>query len=185
MTALLRSGPEGDPFNGTNLAAVASSIDGFAYPGPDGTTTWKASISWAGGLRSRAQVRQMEPIASDGPHVLGGHDSAPNPVELLLAAFGNCLAAGYVAHATAAGIVIRWLQVDVSGRLDPTVLLGMGPGHAGFDTISATASLDCDADPADVQRLHEDVLASSPVGHTLQAPVPVRVDLAIGRARDF
>lgn len=183
MTALLHSGPAPGPDNGTNLTLVAAAVDGFLRPLTDETTTWSATTTWTGGLRSQTVVRQMDPIPADGPPILGGHDSAPNPIEVLLAALGNCLAAGYVSHATAEGITIRRLQVTVAGRLDPAVMLGLRHGHAGFDSISATASLDCDATDAQVQRLHADVVASSPVGHTLQAAIPVTVDLA-GRGRD-
>jgi len=162
------------------MAAVAASVDGFAQLALAGTTTCEATVTWSGGLRSHAHVRHMDPIVSDGPQALGGHDTAPNPVELLLAALGNCLAAGYVAHATAAGITVRSLEVVVSGRLDPSVVLGLRRGHAGFDSISAVATVDCDAEAAELQRLHDDVLASSPVGHTLLSSVPVTVEVTSG-----
>ena len=64
-----------------------------------------------GAFRSEASVRGFAPIASDEPAALGGTDSAPNPVEQLLAAFGNCLAVGYAANASVAGIEIRELRM--------------------------------------------------------------------------
>ena len=68
---------------------------------PDkGQTVWRADLHWARGFRSQASVRDFAPIESDEPGSLGGTDSAPNPVEQVAAALGNCLAVGYVATPT-------------------------------------------------------------------------------------
>lgn len=122
-------------------------------------------------------VRGFAPIASDEPPALGG-DTAPNPVEQLLGALGNCLAVGYAANATVAGIEIRDLRIDLQGDLDLRVFLGLAAGHAGFDAIRATVTLDSPAPRAELEALHTAVLASSPVGHTLRNAVPVEVTLA-------
>jgi hypothetical protein len=87
------------------------------------------------------------------------------------------------ANATAEGIALRSLRIDLAGDLDLGAFLGLRPGHAGFDTITATVHLDTDADPAQVQRLHDAVVGSSPVGHTLQAAIPVDIQLADGSTR--
>ena len=124
-------------------------------------------------------VTAFDPIRSDEPAALGGTDSAPNPVEQLLAALGNCLAVGYAANATAAGIEIRDLNVDVSGNLDLHTFLGLRPGgHAGFDDINVTVTLDADVSQKQLDQLHEQVLATSPVGHTLRAAIPVDAAIA-------
>ncbi|MCS7310918.1 MAG: OsmC family peroxiredoxin, partial [Armatimonadetes bacterium] len=44
-----------------------------------------ADGEWEGGMRTRLQIRDFEPIYSDEPPSFGGQDSAPNPMELLLA----------------------------------------------------------------------------------------------------
>ena len=48
-------------------------------------------------------------------------------------------------------------------------------GHAGFSAIRVRVDLDTDADAEAVAELHRKVAASSPVGHTLQAAVPVEI----------
>ncbi|HHC07922.1 MAG TPA: OsmC family peroxiredoxin [Actinobacteria bacterium] len=140
-------------------------------------TTWRTSVTWEGGLRSTARVRDHEPIPSDEPATLGGTDTAPNPVEQLLAALGHCLAVGYVVNAAAEDLELRDLRIDVEGALDVTTFLGLGDGHAGFRSITVDVRLDADADPEALERLHERVVATSPVGHTLLRPVPVEVTL--------
>ena len=50
-------------------------------------------------------------------------------------------------------------------------------------TVAAPGQDRTDADLAHVQRLHEAVVGSSPVGHTLQAAIPVDIHLADGSAQ--
>jgi len=142
------------------------------------STVWRADVTWQGGFQSSAQIRAFPPMHSDEPPALGGNDSAPNPVEQLLAALGNCLAVGYAANATARGIELTNLRIAVKGDLDLRSFLGLRPGHAGFGGITATVHLDSDATPGQLEDLHRAVVGSSPVGHTLQAPVPTTIQLA-------
>lgn len=165
--------------NAVDIAAVAGLADKIQQSPDVAATTWRASVSWDGGFRSNASIREFAPIGSDEPAGLGGTDTAPNPVEQLLAALGNCLAVGYAANATAAGVTIDSLRVELEGDLDLHTFLGLHPdGHAGYSAIRATVELDTDA-PADViDTLHRTVIATSPVGHTLGRAIPVEIDLA-------
>ncbi|MGW5052669.1 OsmC family protein [Actinokineospora sp. NPDC004072] len=163
--------------NDVDLAAVGALATAIQDDPAKAGTTWAAHVSWHGGFRSSARVRGFAPIPSDEPTALGGGDSAPNPVEQLLAALGNCLAVGYAANAAAAGIRIDALNVDVKGDIDLRVFLGLAEGHAGFGSITAEVSITSPAPSADLAALHAKVTASSPVGHTLAAPVPVAIEL--------
>jgi uncharacterized OsmC-like protein len=137
--------------------------------------TWSAEVRWTGAFRSEARIRSFAPIASDEPRGIGGADSAPNPVEQLLGALGNCLAVGYAVNASVAGITIRDLRIDLDGDIDLQTLLGLADGHAGFSAIRVTVHLDTDADDAAVAELHKKVAATSPVGQTLTRAVPVEI----------
>lgn len=165
--------------NDCNLPAVAS-LAGKITEEPDvAATVWKSSVRWLGGFRSESTSRDFEPRPSDEPEGLGGTDTAPNPVEQLLGALGNCLAVGYAANLTAAGIEIEDLRIDIEGDIDLHTFLGLRPdGHAGFETIRATVHLDTDADTEAVRAVHEKVAGTSPVGHTLARAIDVSVDLA-------
>jgi uncharacterized OsmC-like protein len=144
-------------------------------------TTWSAEVRWTGAFRSEARIRGFAPIISDEPAGIGGTDRAPNPVEQLLGALGNCLAVGYAAGASVAGIMIRDLRIDLAGDIDLHTFLGLDPkadGHAGFSAIRVTVHLDTDADDAAVAELHKKVAATSPVGQTLSKAVPVEINPA-------
>ena len=168
-----------DPMNAVNIGAVADLAAKIQTAPEVAATVWKANVTWDGGFRSAVSVRGFPTVPSDEPLALGGTDTAANPVEQLLGALGNCLAVGYAANATAAGIQIRNLSIDVEGDLDLHTFLGLRPdGNAGYQAIRVVVKLDSDATAEQLAALHQGVVATSPVGHTLSRPVPVQIELA-------
>ena len=164
--------------NRVNLAAVAGLASAINTHPDKAHTTWAAEVEWTGAFASHAHVRDFAPIVSDEPKTLGGADTAPNPVEQLLAALGNCLAVGYAANATAAGIAIDRLTIAVEGDIDLRVFLGLAEGHAGFSAIRTRVDLQTNATDQEVAALHTKVASTSPVGHTLSSSVPLSIEPA-------
>lgn len=164
--------------NNVDIEAVAG-LAGKIQQEPDvAATKWSARVDWKGGFRSEASVREFGPMKSDEPDALGGTDTGPNPVEQVLAALGNCLAVGYAANATAAGIEIRDLSIRLEGDLNLHTFLGLAPeGNAGYENISVKVNIDSDASAEELQALHEKVVGTSPVGHTLSRAVPLKIEL--------
>lgn len=140
-------------------------------------TVWRSNVEWKGGFRSEARSRDFAPVPSDEPVALGGDDTAPNPVEQLLGALGNCLVVGYAANATAAGIELKSLEIELEGDLDLHTFLGLADGHAGYESITARVVIESDASDEQIAQLHRKVVSTSPVGHTLQKAIPVSVEL--------
>ena len=164
--------------NQVDLDAVGALVEKIRQRPSAAQTTWSAEVRWTGAFRSEAAVRRFAPIASDEPKGMGGTDSAPNPVEQLLGALGNCLAVGYAANASVAGITIRDLRIHLDGDLDLHAFLALADGHAGFSAIRVAVHLDTDADEAAVAELHAKVAATSPVGQTLSKAIPVEISPA-------
>lgn len=163
--------------NDVNLEAVAGLAGKIAEEPHVGATTWRADVSWKGAFRSEATVRDFAPVPSDEPAALGGDDTAANPVEQLLGALGNCLAVGYAANAAAAGIEISSLDISLEGDLDLHTFLGLRDGNAGYESIRVSVDLQADASAEQLAELHEKVISTSPVGHTLSRAVPVDIQL--------
>src|SRR5271170_4503269 len=161
--------------NQVDLEAVGALVGRIQQDPEAARTTWAANVRWAGAFRSESQVRSFPPAASDEPAGLGGSDTAPNPVEQLLSALGNCLAVGYAANASVAGVEIRDLRIALDGDIDLHTFLGLADGHAGFSAIRVVVYLDTDADEATVAELHRKVAATSPVGQTLSRAIPVEI----------
>lgn len=164
--------------NSVNIAAVGSLVSAIQEEPATADTIWKSTVDWKGGFRSEARSRHFAPVPSDEPVALGGEDTAPNPVEQVLGAFGNCLAVGYAANATVAGIELKSLRIELEGDLDLHAFLGLREGHAGFQSISATVTIEADAPTEVIAGLHDKVVSTSPVGHTLRQAIPLTVELA-------
>ncbi len=164
--------------NSVNIAAVGDLVTAIQEEPAAADTIWKSTVDWKGGFRSESRSRDFDPAPSDEPLGLGGEDTAPNPVEQVLGAFGNCLAVGYAANATVAGIELKSLRIELEGDLDLHAFLGLREGHAGFESIKATVSIESDAPPSAIEELHDKVISTSPVGHTLKQAIPLTVDLA-------
>jgi uncharacterized OsmC-like protein len=163
--------------NDVNLEAIGALIEKVRREPEAAKTQWKADVRWTGALRSEARSRDLGPSPSDEPSALGGSNTAPNPVEQLLAALGNCLAVGYAANASVAGIQIRSLRIELEGAIDLRAFLGLGGENAGYESIRVTVDLESDASPEQLKQLHDKVVGSSPVGHTLSRGVPLRIEL--------
>lgn len=161
--------------NNVDIETVAALASACAADADKAATTWKAEVTWNGGFRSESRVREFAPVPSDEPPALGGTDQAPNPVEQVLAALGNCLAVGVAANATGRGIPIDKLAIAVEGDLDLSTFLGLTEGHAGFDSIRVRVDIDSEADSEAIDDLVRTVVATSPVGHTLTRQIPVSV----------
>lgn len=163
--------------NDVDLETVGKLIASIQQEPHKANTKWSAIVEWDGGFASKVKVREHDYVLSDEPPKLGGTDTAINPVEQLLGAYGNCLAVGYAANATAAGVELNGVRIELEGDIDLHTFLGLRDGHAGYQDIRVKVHIDSDADPSIVEELHHKVLATSPVGHTLSRPVALDVTL--------
>ena len=164
--------------NDVNLEAVSELVNKIKESPENAITQWRAEVNWKGGFRSDAKIRDFEPVTSDEPPGLGGSDSGPNPVEQFLGALGNCLAVGYAANASIAGVTINDLRIEVEGDVDLHTFLGLAQGNAGYEDIRVKGHLDCDGTEEQVQTIHKNVVSTSPVGHSVSRAVPLNIELA-------
>jgi len=162
--------------NGVDTIKVAALRSKLEEPG-QGDTLWKAEIIWEEGFRNQIRIRDFPTGYADEPEVLGGTNTAPNPVEQLLGALGSCLAIGYTANASLRGIQIQELRIELEGHIDLPVFLGLREGYAGFPAIALTVYLKADAPGETIEELHRQVLRTSPVGQTLETAIPLHAKL--------
>jgi putative redox protein len=134
------------------------------------------------GLRSETKIRQFS-VTVDEPPSLGGTDTGPNPVELVLAALATCQEITYRAYATALGIPLENVSVKLEGSLDLRGFFAVKDGvRAGFNGVRGVVNLKSSASAADLTKLKEVVDAHCPVLDILTAPVPVDLKLETERA---
>ncbi|RMB25214.1 OsmC family protein [Haloplanus aerogenes] len=101
-----------------------------------------------------------------------------SPLEHLLGSLAACL--NVIGHLVAKerGIVLRGLDVDVEGDIDPAKYKGgETDARAGFSSIRAHVTVDTDADADAVQDWMATVEERCPVADNLGAGVDVHVDV--------
>ena len=107
------------------------------------------------GLRSETKIRQFS-VTVDEPPTLGGTDTGPNPVELVLAALATCQEITYRAYATALGIPLESVSVKLEGTLDLRGFFAVKDGvRAGFSDIRGVVNLKSSAPAAELAKLKE------------------------------
>ncbi len=139
------------------------------------TVTFEAKSRQVGGLRSAVEVRQFN-LAVDEPEELGGEDTAPNPVELLLASLASCQEITYRLYADALGIPLTGVAVRIEGDLDLRGFFAAGDGvRPGTQSIRAAVRLDSPAPESDLARLKETVDRHCPVLDIIHSATPVEI----------
>ena len=169
--------------NGLDLGTLQSVLASWQAEPAKRQTVWRTRVEWQNGFSNTFQSRSHPPIGVDEPTSLGGADLAPNPAEILLGALGTCLSIGYALNASARGIELRSLALDLEGDIDLTVFGGLAQeGNPGYSNIRVRVDVDGEADAEALQALHEHVLRTSPILSTVARPVNVTSELRISRA---
>ncbi len=167
--------------NGLDVGYLKNIVEAVKSNPELGKTLWRASAKWKGGFKEEVKIREFT-VRMDEPKDLGGTNTAPNMVEMVLGAFGACLIVGYVMNAAVRGIHLDKVEVEVEGDIDLPGFLGLEPPEKvspGFTNIRARVFLKT-KEPISrevLEKLHEDVVKTSPVGNTLKNPVNVEVKL--------
>src|SRR4051794_12334320 len=145
-----------------------------------GQTVWTATTRWQHGFQSEATIRSHT-VAMDEPTELGGSDTAPNMVEVVLGAYGCCLTTGFVANAGLLGIELERIEIRLAGDLDLQAFFGLKSPHEaapGYTEVRATIKLTApSASEEQLKNLYDSVVATSPVGAIIERPVKVLTQL--------
>lgn len=174
--------------NGLDTDKLLSVVDTVKQNWETGKTVWKASASWKGGFVVQTDSRGFN-LTFDEPEMLCGTNTAANPVEVVLQAYGACLAIGYTMNAAVRGIELETIKIDLEGEIDLPGFLGLeAPEKYGMDklpgykTVRASVKIKAkNADQKTLEELHKHVFSTSPVGITLSRPVKIEANLEVLR----
>ena len=123
--------------------------------------------------RFEGKVRQFS-IAVDEPENFGGKDSAPTPVEYILAGYAGCLNVVVNLIAKEMGITIENLKINITGDINPEKLLGISDKErAGFKSLNIQLDIKSDASRDMIQKLLSQVRERCPVNDNLTNTTPV------------
>lgn len=113
-------------------------------------------------------------LVVDEPEVLGGENSAANPVEYLLAGYAGCLNVVFNIVAKELSININKLEINIDGNINPAKFLGLSnEERAGFKSLNVNISLETDASAENEQFLIQKVKERCPVNDNLTNVTPV------------
>lgn len=169
--------------NGWNVEAMTEAVESVRETPEAGKLTWRSRVTWDGGFGLDVRTREIEQLGEvmtrrftmrgDHPPELLGQNTGPTAIETLFAALGSCMAGTFAAQATARGVTIDSLEVDVEGAIDLNGFFGLQPVPPGASGLRLSFRVDSDADPSTLQEILEAAQSHSPVFDTVTRPVEV------------
>jgi uncharacterized OsmC-like protein len=174
--------------NGIDLEALGHVVEQIKNDKTKGFVRFKVATAWKGQTRSEARVKYFVmdgveiprdfSIAADEPPELLGQNTAPNPQELLMAAFNACIMVGYVANAAVMGVTLRNVEIETEGELNLRGFLGIDANvKPGYDSIRYKVRLTGNGTREQYQAIHEQVIKTSPNYFNIAQPVRVNAEL--------
>lgn len=180
--------------NGWDLEAMEQAVEDVRRTPEAGKLTWRSGVVWDGGFGLDVHTREVEQLSEvikrrftlrgDHPPELLGQNTGPTAVETLLAALGACMTGTFAAQATARGVELRGLEVDVEARIDLNGFFGLTDALPGISDVTLVFRVDCDADQATLDDVLAAACAHSPVHDSVTRPIPVHSTIAASRAAD-
>jgi len=176
--------------NGLDLAALGGVVEAIGEDSKQALVGFDVTTRWTGQTRSETtvegftmageRVTRTHKIVADEPCELLGNDSAPNPQELLMAAFNACITVGYVAGASLKGITLDSLEIKTRGELDLRGFLGLSDEVIpGYESIAYEVRIKGDGTPQQYEEIHQTVLKTSPNYFNISRPIRVDATLTV------
>ena len=177
--------------NGLDLTALGQAVEAIegdakqAIVGFDVVTRWKgqtrSETTVEGYTMGGERITRSHKIVADEPHELLGADSAPNPQELLMAAFNACITVGYVAGASVKGIKLDSLEIRTRGELDLRGFLGLSDAVApGYENVEYEVRIAGNGTPEQFEEIHQTVMKTSPNYFNISRPIRLNGTLKVG-----
>ena len=175
--------------NGVDVDALKETIAYLGENPEKAKFKFRADNRWIDGSRNEAHIEdfhalgeehqheQTHVVPADQPALILGQDTAPNPVENLLAALSGCITTTVVYHAAAAGIEIEGLASQLEGAIDVQGFMGINPDvRKGFHEIKVTLDVRSLANPEQILEL----VSMSPVLDVVRNGTSVKIDIRTG-----
>ena len=177
--------------NGIDLNALGETVEAIEADPAKALVAFDVTTRWTGQTRSETvvdgytlggeRIGRSHKIVADEPTELLGGDGAPNPQELLMAAFNACITVCYVAGASLKGIKLDHLEIKTRGQLDLRGFLGLSEQVApGYEKIEYVVDIKGDGSPRDFEEIHQVVMKTSPNYFNISRPIRVTGTLNLG-----
>ena len=176
--------------NGLDLAALAEEVEAIEKDASKAVVGFNVTTRWTGQCRSESvvdgftlggeRIERSHKIVADEPCELLGADTAPNPQELLMAAFNACIMVGYVAGASLKGINLESVEIRTRGELDLRGFLGLSDQVApGYEAVDYEVRIKGDGSQAEFEEIHQTVMKTSPNYFNMSRPIKMNGSLRV------
>lgn len=171
------------PATGTKLNTIAAqTANAVAANSANAVAVFAASATAGDGVSSDVGIRSFS-ISVDEPPVLGGGDTAPNPVEFYLASLLSCQVVTYRFWAERLGVELSSLTLHAEGDLDVRGFFGLDDDvRPGFTQVRVTVDVAGPDAPERYRELQDVVDKHCPVLDLTQHSTPVATELRIAGA---
>ena len=177
--------------NGLDLGALGETVEAIQQDPAKAMVGFDVTTRWTGQTRSETtvdgftmageRITRTHKIIADEPCELLGGDSAPNPQELLMAAFNACIMVGYVAGSSVNGITLDSVEIKTRGELDLRGFLGLSDEVIpGYESIAYEVKIKGNGTPEQFAEIHETVMKTSPNYFNISRPIRVHGTLQVG-----
>jgi len=177
--------------NGLDLAALGETVEAIKEDAKKAIVGFDVTTRWTGQTRSETTVEgytlggeriaRNHKIVADEPCELLGADGAPNPQELLMAAFNACITVGYVAGASVHGITLESLEIKTRGELDLRGFLGLSDAVApGYENVEYEVRIKGSGTPEQFEEIHQTVMKTSPNYFNISRPIRLKGTIKVG-----
>ncbi|MDN3519772.1 OsmC family protein [Aquisalimonas lutea] len=176
--------------NGVDVTALNSAREGITESPESGIAEYGVNVEWNGG--TSAQARAL-PITLGGekvdrdfswkvdePTQLLGKNSAPTPQEYLLSGVGACIMVGFAVGASAKGVKLDRLNVEIFGQLDLSGFLALNDtSPVELAEVRYVIHVSGDASEEEFRELEKKAVELSPNAMSIANKVRLSGDLTI------
>lgn len=174
--------------NGVNVAALLGAREALSQMPEAAAFKWRASCEWIQGTHSRSTIggffglgaeqsrTKTFSVETDHPEVFASEDTAPTPVEMVLAGLAGCLTAGVAAVAQNRGIQLHSVKATLEADMDIQGILGIDDEvRNGFSAVRVHFDIRADASKDEIAALVAQSQKRSAVFDIITNPTAVHV----------
>tara|TARA_R110002124_G_scaffold45693_1_gene137914 strand:- start:19304 stop:19852 length:549 start_codon:yes stop_codon:yes gene_type:complete len=165
--------------------AITKLVDNIVADENKAHAIFEAEAELKDGLSVKIKSREFE-YHSDEPAILGGNNTAPTPVELLLGSLCACQEIVVKAYATTLGIKLHKVSVVAKGEIDLRGLLNINKDiRPGFHTVHFNTEIDTtETNTEKLDLLLKLAEEQCPVLDIIQNPVKVNGSIAFSNSNN-
>jgi uncharacterized OsmC-like protein len=122
-----------------------------------------AAGKWESGVKTNISVRNFPTFSIDEPVELGGEDTAPNPVEYVLAGLNGCNGVMIPLVAQELDFTFSGIDFETTGIIDTRGLMGVEGVSPHFQKIRFQVNIQTEESEERVEQLKNEVERRCPV----------------------